>query len=150
MRSFLRSVLAMALFVSGSALAATPYDRFIDECSEVSGNGGCYVEKYDVGAYNYSRAVREFLSDIGEDQIPVFSRGDIYDAIEGAFAVYHDGQEEVLREIQKLAESGKFKGMMAIAPHPDRCTESEYCSYVRVRLYLTDGYLLSFDIDYNT
>ncbi len=150
MRSILRSVLVMGLFVSGSALASTPYDRFIDACSEVAGNGGCYVEKYNVGSYQYNRAVREFLSDIGDDQLPLFNRGDIYDAIESAFAVEHDGQWEVLREIQALGESRKFNGMMAIAPHPERCTESEYCSYVRVRLYLTDGYLLTFDIDYNT
>jgi hypothetical protein len=39
---------------------------------------------------------------------------------------------------------------MGIIAHPDRCTESEYCSYARAKIYTEDGYVIWINFDYTT
>jgi hypothetical protein len=57
------------------------------------------VEKYDVSDFSYQLEIREFLRDLGDDQLPVFKRVEVIDALAGILGSGFEGEDELSEEI---------------------------------------------------
>ncbi len=132
---------------SFSVSALTPYDYLIKSCE--FGRGECDIQKYDIQKFNYTSEAKKFTADLNEMEIPYFKRNDIYDAIY-SIVRFEDGSNPFFNNLRKLFKTKKLKATFAIAPHPENCKESEYCSSVSAAIYTTDGYIITISFDYNT
>lgn len=135
------------LLTSISAFAKTPYDALLKSCE--FGRGECYVQKYDVSKFDYKAEAKKITADLYETSIPYFGRNDVYDAIY-SIAGSEDNSDAFFRNLTKLLKTNKIRATFAIAPHPEKCTESEYCSSVAAFIFTTDGYVIDIYFDYNT
>ena len=140
-------ILGFFLVLSVSSFAGTPYDAFLKSCE--FGRGDCSIEVYDASKFNYKVAAKKMVEGMNETQIPYFKRNDVYDGIYSV-AGFEDDSDLFFNNLDKLFKTNKVKATFAIAPHPEKCTQSEDCSAVYAVIYTVDGYLIRIYFDYNT
>ncbi|MFY7991950.1 MAG: hypothetical protein ACOVP4_01550 [Bacteriovoracaceae bacterium] len=137
----------LVLLTSISAFARTPYDTLIKSCE--FGRGECHIQKYNVSKFDYKAEAKKITANLNETEIPYFKRNDVYDAIY-SIAGFEDGSDAFFNNLSKLFKTNKIQATFGIAPHPEKCTESEYCSSVSATIFTNDGYIISIYFDYNT
>lgn len=143
------SVFIVTLLSGVSAFAGTIADSLEPIGSEISGNGGCWSNTYNVNQFEYSIASKKFVTDAKERYSKPYLVFKWNDIVDGAKEVTSGDSDLFFSRLDFYMKKKKITAMFGAAPGDD-CEESEYCSIFNFEIYFKDGSVLACDFDITT
>lgn len=154
MKSLLVALLSLALpvLVNAASIDKEGYARALKKlstegCEQVH-NGDCSISKYNPKKFNYNKTLqklrKQFASkDSGYRILSELKWKNILDDM-------YVKESGVPENLEYFLRNKQVKAMYLFYPDPDVCTESEYCSYNYLYIYLEGGEVVYFEFNFTT